>query len=325
MNRKTKLLEAIRTEKTGLIIKLLKPGLFGLSEAVNVDSVYGFSDIFTPLIYAVEKGKLISAGQLIKSGANVNLRGNFGNTPLIVAVKYCDYNMVKLLIDNGADPNIKNVHSDSALTICAKRQFDGNDRGVNENIAAILLRSGAEVNVKNEYAETPLLNALTNGNLKIGEMLINSGADIYQVNPEGLSLMQLAISYAYREGIDFEFVKLLARNGVDINAQYKNGDLPVKQALRMGHKLVYDWLIENGAMIDPAEKAQIEAKRKHLMDVIELGYFCKKCGYYKDLDETEEDSYDQDEWVTIYFLRCKKCGGMITNDKGSRIITRVDN
>ena len=42
---------------------------------------------------------------LLKSGSDPNKRNPSGNTPLLAAMK-CDVEIVRLLLDNGADPKI---------------------------------------------------------------------------------------------------------------------------------------------------------------------------------------------------------------------------
>jgi ankyrin repeat protein len=325
MNRKTKLLEAIKSEKTKSIEKLLKPSLFGIIEAVKVNATYGFSETFTPLIFAVQKGKLFSVKQLIKCGANINQTDNYGNTPLIMASKYGHAKIVQLLIENNADVNIKNNYCDTALTIAANKNFAERSNSRKDIIVDMLLSNGSDINAQNKNNETPLIIATNNGDVVIVGKLINSGADINKTDFKGFSALQLAISYAYKEGIYTDIVKLLATNSDTVNMQFSNGKTPVKLALNMGHTKIADWLIAHGAIISPEEKGLIEADRRKIQETLESGYFCNNCGCYKSEDETKEDSYDQDEWVTISYLSCKTCGGKITDTKGNRIITRAKN
>lgn len=58
-----------------------------------------------PLISAVRGNKEDLVRLLIDSGADVNQKGKYGNTPLHVAIDCVYPDMVKLLIDSGADVN----------------------------------------------------------------------------------------------------------------------------------------------------------------------------------------------------------------------------
>lgn len=59
----------------------------------------------TGLMWAAGYGQLGSARLLIKWGANVNFRGPKSETTLHLAAAYGHHDLVKLLLNNGADPN----------------------------------------------------------------------------------------------------------------------------------------------------------------------------------------------------------------------------
>ncbi len=61
---------------------------------------------------------------LIKRGAAVNAQSNNGMTPLIVAASIDHIDAVKLLLENGADKNIKDAKGQSAEAWAAKRGYD---------------------------------------------------------------------------------------------------------------------------------------------------------------------------------------------------------
>jgi hypothetical protein len=229
------------------------------------------------------------------------------------------------LLVNGIDVNATNHYNDTALTVSSNRNYDERDCINNEKIVSLLIANGADISAKNKGGNTPLLYAINNGNNKIAEMLIKSGADTNQTDVDGRSLLQLAILSAYKEGIYFDIVKMLVKNGVDINTPYKNGDTPVRQALILEHNVVADWLIANGALISQEEKLSIELERTQKEALIRLGYFCKQCGCYKSENEVVEESYEQDEWLTIDYLYCRACGNRITDKQGNWIITKVRN
>lgn len=59
----------------------------------------------TGLMWAAGYGQLGSARQLLKAGANKNYRGLSGDTPLHLAAAYGHHDLVKLLLNHGADSN----------------------------------------------------------------------------------------------------------------------------------------------------------------------------------------------------------------------------
>ena len=79
---------------------------------INIKDV----DNNTLLHHACENDKHDSIKLLLNNGANPNIKENsFGLTPLHWATEYEDMDMVKLLIDNGADPNIPDDNGDKPI------------------------------------------------------------------------------------------------------------------------------------------------------------------------------------------------------------------
>jgi len=72
--------------------------------------------------------------------------------------------------------------------------LDAAQKGLPDKVR-IFLDRGDDVNVKNENEETPLHKAVTNGNLEVIKMLIESGAEPMQVDKFGDSPVTLAEKY----------------------------------------------------------------------------------------------------------------------------------
>jgi hypothetical protein len=70
----------------------------------------------TALILAADYDQLDAAKILLENGADPNLPDNSGNTPLMGAVFMENKDIVQLLLDAGADPNFENDEGMSAFT-----------------------------------------------------------------------------------------------------------------------------------------------------------------------------------------------------------------
>jgi ankyrin repeat protein len=69
----------------------------------------------TPLMDAVRGSSIEATQEAIAAGANVN-EIDGGMTPLLIAVYRGDEDMVRLLLQNGADPNVRPDPSDTSHT-----------------------------------------------------------------------------------------------------------------------------------------------------------------------------------------------------------------
>src|SRR2546428_5817229 len=86
---------------------------------------------------------------LLQRGSSVNLQDEHGNTPLMDAALYSKAITVKLLLEQGADPNMTNRDGATVL-MRAAGSFD---------TIRLLLNHGANVNARSALGNTPLLLA----------------------------------------------------------------------------------------------------------------------------------------------------------------------
>lgn len=74
----------------------------------------------TPLMIATEKGKCKIVKLLVSHGARVDERDDEGNTALMKAIGSRETKNAKFLLDQGADPFIKNKKGETALSMAEK-------------------------------------------------------------------------------------------------------------------------------------------------------------------------------------------------------------
>jgi ankyrin repeat protein len=68
----------------------------------------------TPLCIAIQKGEIELVKKLIEYGADINEK-SFGMTPLMVAARYNKVEIIKVLLENGAKQNQKDEKGFTAL------------------------------------------------------------------------------------------------------------------------------------------------------------------------------------------------------------------
>ena len=118
---------------------------------INIPNECGW----TPLYRTVIAGDIPTTNLLLNNGADPNVKCTMGETPLFQAVEMEKFDHVKILLKNGANPNITN---DDGLTPLHNAVTKNNI-----SIIKILLKYGADPNKKSKfYQQTPLHLAIKN-------------------------------------------------------------------------------------------------------------------------------------------------------------------
>lgn len=136
-----------------------------------------------------------------------NLRGPGGTTPLMQAALYGDTDSVRLLLDNGANPNIANEAEATALMWAV----DDIEK------TRLLLDRGADVNARSADSRTALLIAAGRfGSREVVRLLLDRGADI-KVKSPGLGGDMTPLTEAARLP-DEKLLRLMIERGADLKA-----------------------------------------------------------------------------------------------------------
>lgn len=123
---------------------------------------------------------------LSEDSSTINRFSADGFSALQYAAFFCRPEVLRLLLDQGADPRLasRNEMSLTALHSAAARGSVG--------MAALLLERGAGVNARQQGGYTPLMAAANLGNRELAELLLNHGADAAMACEDGKSAAGLA-------------------------------------------------------------------------------------------------------------------------------------
>ncbi|PON29848.1 hypothetical protein TGAM01_v201214 [Trichoderma gamsii] len=202
----------------------------------------------TPLLYAAEKGNVAIVNALLGKGADLNYkkdgdktlllcdikgeRQNYqmdvGGTPLLCAIKGGHEQIVRILLEKGADPNSRNIVGQTPLLDAAARGSVA--------IVKALLDKGADLNYKIGTSGTPLSHAIRRGHAEIVKILLEGGAN--------LDRMSLFIAAKHGQEV---VVKALLERGVDPNRQDCFNRSSLSYAAQKGYTAVVKILLEGGA------------------------------------------------------------------------------
>lgn len=230
---------------------------FCLKKGVDVDICQG--GLITPLCLSSMEGSKEITKLLISYKANINqgLDEEGGFNPLLAAAIAQHYELVEILIDNGAVVGIhmailqKDTHAVKNFLINQPSLINSRrNRGMTPlhlsaisgqlEITEILLNNGANVNFFTPASETPLYQAIKFNNVTVAEFMIDKGADIN---------LSLGLQTAALQN-NTEMLQLLIRKGGDVNYQNSRVDAPLHIASEKGFIEIAKLLLNNGAHVN---------------------------------------------------------------------------
>jgi ankyrin repeat protein len=235
----TPLVYAARTGAIDAARALLEAGA-----DVNQLTRYGWS----PLLAATQNRNYQMGRFLIENGADVNIANKGGWTPLYLAtdnrnLEGGDYptpepdmdhlDFIRLLLEQGADPNARLTESTETRTVFTNQWLD-------------------------ENGATAFLRASQSGDIDLMRLLLEHGADPHIYTELDVTPLSVAAGIGWVEGITSEWstektveaVRLLLELGIDPNHQAATGRVALHGAAHKGATEVARILVEAGARLD---------------------------------------------------------------------------
>ena len=198
----------------------------------------------SPLYTAVKRGDLEIIKLLVEAGADLTLRGDVHENTMLMTAAYSNSSeIIKYFIEKGLEVNLKNKLGWTALHIAASNLTDF--MGNLENVKTLVL-AGADIDVGSNDGSTPLMYAvLSNDNTDVVEYLLEQGADVNAVNSYGSTALFIAASKG-----KLEMARTLVMAGVDIHAVDHKHQNALMMASIFGKNDVVQYLLERGADIN---------------------------------------------------------------------------
>src|SRR5215831_938716 len=211
----------------------------------------------TPLLLAASHDDVAQVRQLLKTGANPNVRNKLDTTPLLEAAFHSNAEIIKALLDAGADPNAAGADGQTPLMLVA--------RGTNLAAARMLLDKGASMKAaESQRQQTALMWAAANRQGPMTRLLVERGAELdaktatdlmtplvsgepraQPRSPGGMT----ALMFASREGC-LECVAAMIERGASIDLPDPEGVTPLLWAIWNTRFDVAKYLIEHGANVN---------------------------------------------------------------------------
>uniref|UniRef100_A0ACD5YL42 Uncharacterized protein n=1 Tax=Avena sativa TaxID=4498 RepID=A0ACD5YL42_AVESA len=182
----------------------------------------------TPMFYAALGGNVQVMRYLLDHGADPVMPEERGSTPLHNAAEEGHCEAVKLLLSKGVHVDPMD-HRGSPLHLAASK-----DR---VEVVKVLLEHGADPSRVANHVFSPLMLAICGESLESMRLLIEAGAD---VNARGYS-GPTALTEAVDDGLT-DFVKVLLEAGADPNIPNEHGVIPIELAASRGQRELVEML-----------------------------------------------------------------------------------
>ncbi len=199
---------------------------------------------YNDLITAIENSDQKLLLKYIDKGIDLN-NNSEGEYPLFFALKRSNYEVVKIMVDYGADVTIKNEKGQTPLYRCYL--FRRN------KLTKLFAENGGDVNFQVEVdgeTKPAIIDLIEKGNEELAKVFLLGNQDFNVTANKGRDIMHKALLYGSKD-----FMRFAIEVGVPINHIDDDGESPLTQALDMGYidKGYIDkarLLIESEALID---------------------------------------------------------------------------
>ena len=223
----------------------------------HVNTLGGVCDY--PLVAALYKGHIQVANLLLQHGANLDVRGAYGRTPLHRAITWLDETVVsavRFLLEHGADANPQREDYRTPLHLAAAwgnhivtqillqtRVYT--DQGIlswqyrfgpapilnHFNLVQLMLEHGANIHAEDEHGWTPLHHAARNTYISaersnVAQLLIERGADVNKRDKYQQTPLHFASHHQH-----LDVVRVLLDHGANVNTEDRWGRSPLRRAL----------------------------------------------------------------------------------------------
>ncbi|XP_023717827.1 putative ankyrin repeat protein RF_0381 [Cryptotermes secundus] len=208
----------------------------------SLTSLDGTEKGFAPIHLAILTGNDAIALWLLENGVSVNTESMAGISPLFCAIRCRNTQLVKVLIEKGADVNAKIVNMDGITPLHSAVLVKDVD------IFKILLENGADFTAFCNFRnQTVIHSAAAAGNLEMFLTMVRYNADmsVQTNNEKGDRPIHLAASMGH-----VSIVEWLIENGISMEIINKEGHTPLHRAAFRGKIRVVKLLLKKGADVN---------------------------------------------------------------------------
>jgi ankyrin repeat protein len=195
------------------------------------------------LHWAVAKGLVAVVEELLEEECDLDNTDYLGGfTPLLIAATLNHYEVGKILLAKGANPNKVTTAGLSPLQVAITNN--------NLQFLKLLLKADVSLNIVDQYGYNPLHMATKYGYREVASLLLEQGADPNSFSVSGNTILYTA---AYHGHLDL--VKFWLGQGTALNSRNQNSMAnALCAAAYRGDLDIVDFLLEKGADVHSADQ-----------------------------------------------------------------------
>lgn len=203
----------------------LQAGTAGLSPTVVASRPPPPAD--ARLLAAADRGDVEAVRAALAAGANVNVRGAAGQSPLVLAAANHRAEVARVLVEAGGDVNQQDDRKDSAFLLA----------GAEGDVATLrVVAPSADPTILNRFGGTALIPAAERGHVEAVRFLLDeTRVNVNHVNNLGWTALLEAIVLSSGGPPHQEIVRLLLAHGADPNIADRDGVTPLRHARTRGY------------------------------------------------------------------------------------------
>lgn len=207
---------------------------------------------------AVRKNHHEMVDAMLKKGIDVNITEDkpsvAGATLLHIACEHAYPQLVKMLMEAGADDTLKNELEETPAHIAVSKKIGYKQVSEKERIE--MIQALEHVDIPGKNGTTPLMviqDPQLFLSIALTPVLIEKGADVNRTDDNGnTALMLHTFWYCYKD-----VIKAMVKAGYNVNARNRNGDTVLHYVLKNKNSEMAVYLIKKGADVNIANEKQV--------------------------------------------------------------------
>lgn len=218
----------------------------------------------SPLYQAIENNDIEKIEKLVKEGEALHT-----SKPLILAIQKNNFDIVKLLVENGVDINARDSYGQTPLMYAAAKNYC--------HILKYLLAHNAEINLKTPEGVTALKCAVHNKHLAAIRILLDYGADTANEEitiPEKNASTSNDSFYLYKKGF-----------------YWYNPKLELNEFNFLIHEQKMDMLNDNAPLCPKCKKLRLIADYDQLSKYAHIYTYKYKCNECQHIEYIHEEKF----------------------------------